>query len=106
MMSETSSKKLYRALKDVGLPVFYGVAKAMTSPPYIIYLGNGQDAFEADSTYYLTENKYQVEYYYKDKNDDFEAKIESALISAGYKYEKSEDVYVEDLECFLIYYQI
>lgn len=106
MKLETSSKKIYSTLKDVGLPVFYGLAKAMTSPPYIIYLGNGQDAFEADSTYYTIENRYQIEYYYKDKNDDIEAQIESALMAAGYMYEKSEDVYVEDLECFLIYYHV
>lgn len=105
-MSETSSKKLYSTLKKLGIPVFYGVAKAMTSPPYIIYLGNGQDIFEADGICYMIENRYQIEYYYKEKNDDFEAQIESELLAAGYSYEKSEDVYVEDLECFLTYYHV
>lgn len=105
-MSETSSKKLYSTLKKLGIPVFYGVAKAMTSPPYIIYLGNGQDIFEADGTCYMIENRYQIEYYYKEKNDDFEAQIESALLAAGYSYEKSEDVYVDDLECFMTYYHV
>ena len=70
------------------------------------YIGDGQETFEADNTHYYRQNTYQVEYYFTTKNESNEASIEDALLEAGYLYEKSEDVYIEDQNVFVIYYNI
>lgn len=95
--------------KGVGIPVAYShftdnnVPKA---PPYLVYIGDGQDTFEADNSYYWTRNRYQLEYYYTKKNETEEAVIEKVLLDNGFLYEKSEDVYIENEGVFVIYYNI
>jgi hypothetical protein len=71
-----------------------------------VYIGNGQDVFEADNTHYWKENTYQVEYYFTTKNEQNEEAIEKALLDNGFLYEKSEDVYIEDEGVFVVYYYI
>ena len=69
-----------------------------------MYIGDGQDTFDADNTHYFRKNRYQVEYYFTQKNEEIEAVIEEALLDEGFLYEKSEDVYIEDENVFVIYY--
>ena len=76
------------------------------APPYLVYMGDGQDTFEADNTYYWTRNRYQIEYYFTIKDEDQEAAIEKLLLDNGYLYDKTEDVYIEDQGVFVIYYNI
>ena len=76
------------------------------APPYLVYIGDGQDTFEADNTYYWTRNRYQIEYYFTIKDEDQEAAIEKLLLDNGYLYDKTEDVYIEDQGVFVIYYNI
>ena len=76
------------------------------APPYLVYIGNGQDTFEADNTYYWTRNRYQIEYYFTIKDEDQEAAIEKLLLDNGYLYDKTEDVYIEDQGVFVIYYNV
>ena len=71
-----------------------------------MYIGTGQETFEADNTHYYRRNTYQVEYYFTTKNESNESAIEEALLGAGYLYDKSEDVYIEDEGVFVIYYYI
>lgn len=104
---------LFQILSDpntgVGIPVAYShftEKSAPDAPPYLVYLGNGQDSFKADDTYYYTNNRYQIEYYFTEKDEIEEAKIEKLLLDNGYRYNKSEDVYIEDEGVFVIYYQI
>ena len=97
---------IYATLQGTGLPCAYSHFKTNQTPPYIVYSGNGQDVFEADNTHYWKRNTYQVEYYFTAKNEQNEASIEDALLAAGYLYEKSEDVYIEDQDVFVIYYYI
>ena len=97
---------IYEVLQSTGLPCAYSHFKKAQSPPYIVYIGNGQDVFEADNTHYWRQNTYQVEYYFTTKNESNEASIESALLEAGYLYDKSEDIYLEDQGVFLIYYYV
>lgn len=75
-------------------------------PPYLAYIGSGQDNFKADNTYFWNRNRYQLEYYFTEKDEDKEAAIEQVLVDNGYLYEKSEDVLIEDQGVFVIYYQI
>lgn len=99
-------KLLLEALKRTGLPVAYYRFKTAQKPPFIVYMGNGQNTFSADNTFYWSENEYQIEYYFTEKNEDDEAAIEAALLGAGYQYIKSEDVYIQSEDVFVIYYTI
>ncbi len=97
---------IYQTLQSTGLPCAYSHFKTAQSPPYIVYIGNGQDTFEADNTHYWRQNVYQVEYYFTTKNESNESAIEDALLGAGYNYTKSDDVYIEDEGVLVIYYQL
>lgn len=93
-------------LQTLERPVAYGYHSADQELPYFCIMGAGQDVFEADNTYYTKQNRTQIEYYFKAKDGTFEAEIEDLLLSNGHRYEKSEDVYIEDQDVFLIYYTI
>lgn len=97
---------IYQTLQSTNLPCAYSHFKKKQSPPYIVYIGNGQDTMDADNTHYWKENKYQVEYYFTTKNESNEAVIENALLDNGYLYDKSEDIYIESEDVFVIYYYI
>lgn len=97
---------IYSTLQGTGLPCAYSHFKTAQQPPYIVYIGNGQNVMEADNTHYWRNNRYQVEYYFTTKNESNEASIENALLQAGYLYDKSEDVYIEDQGVFVIYYYV
>lgn len=104
---------VYEILTDkdtgVGIPVVYSHFRKKdnpTDPPYIAYIGNGQYTFKADDTFYYTENNYQLEYYFTEKDETEEAKIEKCLRDNGFRYTKSEDVWIEDEGVFVIYYEI
>ena len=95
---------IYSTLQSTGLPCAYSHFKTDQAPPYIVYIGNGQDNLDADNTHYWRNNRYQVEYYFTEKSESNETSIEDALLGAGFLYEKSEDLYLEDQGVFLIYY--
>ena len=93
-------------LQEIGLPFVYSHFQKPVEPPYIVYIGNGQDNFGADNTWYHKKNRYQLEYYFKKKDEGTEETIETILLRNGYNYSKSEDVFVEGEGVFLIYYYI
>ena len=97
---------IYQTLQSTHLPCAYSHFKKKQEPPYIVYIGSGQDIFDADNTHYYRNNTYQVEYYFTTKNESNEAVIENALLDNGYLYDKSEDVYIESEDVFVIYYYI
>lgn len=105
---------LYEILTDpntgLGLPCAYSHFgkgdNVPEEPPFIVYMGNGQGNFRADNTYYHSENQYRLEYYFTEKDETMEARIEALLLENGYLYDKSEDVYIEDEGVFVIYYTI
>lgn len=97
---------IYEVLQSTGLPCAYSHFKTDQEPPYLVYLGTGQDEFLADNTVYYKENNYRIEYYFKAKNEEYESAIEDALTSAGYVYSKSEDIYIESEGVFEIYYTV
>lgn len=102
----SNRKTIFEVLQATDLPCAYSHFKKAQEPPYIVYIGSGQDTFEADNTYYYRKNTYQVEYYFTTKNESNESAIEDALLEAGYYYQKTEDVFIEDENVFVIYYQV
>lgn len=101
---------IYQTLQSTGLPCVYSHFKETSGetvrPPYICYIGTGQDTDAVDNTYRWRNNRFQVEYYFTEKNQSNEAAIEDALLSQGYNYTKSEDVYIEEEDVFVIYYEV
>ena len=97
---------IYSTLQGLQLPVAYSHFRTDQKPPYLVYTGAGQNTFDADDTHYWRRNRYQIEYYFTTKDESNEAAIEDALLSAGYLYDKSEDVYIEDEDVFVIYYTV
>lgn len=97
---------IYQVLQSTGLPCAYSHFKTPQEPPYLVYLGSGQDVLEADNTHYWKNNRYQIEYYFTEKNETNEAAIEKVLLDNGLLYEKSEDVFIEDEGVFVIYYTV
>ena len=97
---------IYQILQSTGLPCAYSHFKTPQEPPYLVYLGSGQDVLEADNTHYWKNNRYQIEYYFTEKNETNEAAIEEVLLDNGLLYDKSEDVYIEDEGVFVIYYTV
>lgn len=97
---------IYQVLQSTGLPCAYSHFTKAVEPPYLVYIGEGQDVLDADNTHYWRNNRYQIEYYFETKNETNESAIEDALLGAGYLYEKSEDVYIEDEGVFVIYYNV
>ena len=95
---------IYQVLCSTGLPCAYSHFRTPQDPPYVVYIGNGQDTFKADDTHYWRRSRYQVEYYFAEKNESNESSIEDALLNAGFLYQKSEDIFLEDQGVFLIYY--
>lgn len=100
---------IFQILQSTGLPCAYShfrEGSTPDAPPYIVYLGGGQDNFEADNTYYYQRNRYQIEYYFTKKDEEKEAQIEQLLLDNGFLYEKSEDTYIEEEGVFVIYYNV
>lgn len=97
---------IFEALQSTGLPCAYAFFKTKQEPPYIVYIGDGQNTMKADNTVHWSTNAYQVEYYFTQKNESNESSIEKALLDAGFIYEKSEDVYIEGEDVFVIYYRV
>lgn len=97
---------IFETLKSTGLPCAYSHFNGKVKPPYLVYIGAGQDTFDADNTHYYRENRYQVEYYFTEKNEANEAVIEKALLDNDFIYEKSEDTFIDDQGVFVIYYQV
>lgn len=95
-----------QVLDSTGLPCAYSHFKKVTEPRYLVYIGAGQADLEADDTKYWTQNEYQVEYYFKEKDEAAEARIEQALLDGGYLYTKSGDIFIKDENVFVIYYQV
>lgn len=74
--------------------------------PFLAYIGNGQSQLMADGTAYWRGNTYQVELYFKKKDESLEEDIEDAFLAGGWNFSKSEDVYISDEGVFYITYQL
>lgn len=97
---------LFELLQTLDIQVVYGRHTDRVVPPYLMVTGNGQDHFDADNTYYHVRDLFTIEYYFKKKDPAFEKTVETLLLDNGYRYYKSEDLYLNDEEVFFIYYEV
>ena len=68
-------------LKSTGLPCVYSHFAKPKKPPYLAYIGDGQNTLKADDTIYWRENTYRVEYYFTEKNEANEKAIKDFLFA-------------------------
>lgn len=106
MKYNASSEDLYATLRQAGIPVAYGRFREKVAPPLMIYTGDGQADVIADGEVYAKSNNYTVELYFTEKDEALEGKIEDLLNAAGWTWQKSSDVYLDDEDAFEIYYSI
>ena len=92
---------LQRIKQQTGIPVAYSHFKKAVTPPFIVYMGDGQNQF-----HYWRENEYTVEFYFTKKDEALETSIEDALLADGFRYTKSEDAFIESEGVFVIYYYV
>lgn len=97
---------IYEVLEQLGYPVAYFQFEEPPTIPFLVYRGSGSSTFLADESIYHSENTYEVMYYFTNKNTDIETAIEKHLTSNGFKWEKGEDVYIEQEEMYRISYYI
>ena len=97
---------IYQIIATLEKPVAYGYHSQPQPLPYFCLMGAGQDQFQADNTYYTREDHWQIEFYFKEKDPTLEKSVEDLLLQYGYKYTKSEDIYIESEDVFVIYYEV
>lgn len=105
-MSTYSAKELYRVLEATGIPAAFGFFDEEQTPPYLVYIGDGQEQLRADNTVYSKKNSYQVEYYFTKKDEAAEDALEQTLLDGGFLYEKASDVFDESESVWVIYYYV
>lgn len=93
-------------LTESPIPAQYGVMDEAIDPPFIVYLGMQPDVFAADNIPYVKYQSYRIEYYFKNKNESLENQLEDLLKSDGWFFTRSDDVYIESENMFVIYYYI
>lgn len=99
-------RSIVTTLQGLDIPVAYSHFKTAVNPPFLVYLGNGQNTLDADNTHYWRQNTYQLEFYFEKKDEAQETSIEDALLADGWLYDKSEDVFIESEGLFVIYYSV
>ena len=98
-------ENLKTMLESTGLPVAYRAFPVGQAPdlPFICYLVEYSNNFDADNRVYHPINHISIELYTEFKNPDTEALVETALKDIC--WEKTEE-YLDDERCFEIVYEI
>lgn len=74
--------------------------------PYLAYIGTGQNSSVSDNRIDWRSNTYQVELYFKKKDEALESAIEDEFVSGGWYFEKGEDAFLSDEGIFYIIYDL
>ena len=101
-----AQQTIFELLRETGLPAAYGTIRTETDPPFLVYLGAGQERSFADNTIYYRKNTYQIEYYFRKKDSSAEDSLEALFLLNGWIYDKSEDAYIDGQDLYVIYYDV
>lgn len=98
-------EELKTLLESTGLPVAYRAFPVGQAPdlPFICYLVEYSNNFDADNRVYYPINHITIELYTEFKSPESEALVETALQDVC--WEKTED-YLDDERCYEISYEI
>ena len=94
-----------KIFKHFELPIDYYVTREEEAP-YLVYTGKGSRNLEADNKVYYKDYRYTIEYYFREKDERMEEKIESRLDEWELVWTKSNDVMIDGEDIFVIYYNI
>ena len=97
---------IFEILQEMEIPVAYGHFNSGQKPPFMVYMGAGQNTFSTDDVWTFRRNEYRIEYYFTKKDEELEDELEELLLENGYNYTKSEDVFINEEDVFVIYYDI
>lgn len=88
-------------LEETGMPVAYHHFQEGKAPalPFVCYLYEGSENFQADGIVYEEMANISVELYSRGKDLNAEAKIKEALTAHGIAWEQSEE-YIESEKVF------
>lgn len=98
-----TAEEMTALLKTTGLPVAYGCFRKKVALPYLVWLESGTRNFYADGGVYLPVRRVQVELYTQKHDPDTERRVEAAL--RPFCWEKTEETWLEDEECFESLYE-
>lgn len=99
-------ERLTELLDELEIPWEYSHFEERVNPPFIVYYGAGQIKQSADNTHHWSHNLYNLEYYFKKKESRKEESLEEKILAAGFQFTKSEDVYIDEEDVFVIYYNL
>lgn len=99
------TKNPMEIFKDFELEIDHGTIKK-SEPPFLVYRGKGSSNFNAEDKVYYTAYDYTIEYYFIYKNEEIEKAIEERFDRENIIWDKSSDVFIEDENMFVIYYNI
>lgn len=86
-----------------GFKYAYGLFKEATEPPHLVAKEIESDNFMADDKVYKKKTMVQLDYTYLDKDVEEQNKIEDIILS-DIAWEKSEEVYYQDENCWQVSY--
>ncbi|WP_089610087.1 hypothetical protein [Dehalobacterium formicoaceticum] len=96
---------LYSLLQETGMPVAYHHFKEKQTPPYLVYMFDESDNYEADNKTYHAINHYKVELYTVIKSPLIEGSVEALFDANEIIYEKLE-AYIESEDLYQVFYDI
>lgn len=100
----TTNEKLVQALQEVAPTAYMAFFHDDPGYPHCVYYGSGQNIVYAGNKPYYKSNLYTIEYYFERKDETTESQIEDALVAAGFTYSRSEDIYIDSENVYIIYY--
>lgn len=74
--------------------------------PFLVYRASGSTNLNAEDYAYYADYNYTIEYYFKYKDEEMERAIEARLNENNVGWYKSGDIYLEEEDMFVIYYNI
>lgn len=86
-----------------GFKYAYGVFKEATEPPHLVAKTIESDNFMADDIVYKKKSMIQLDYTYLDKDVEEQNKIEDVILG-DIAWEKTEEVYYQDENCWQVSY--
>lgn len=99
------TKNPMEIFKDFELDIDHGTIKK-SEPPFLVYRGKGSSNFNAEDKVYYSVYDYTIEYYFIYKDEDMEKAIEERFDSENIMWDKSSDIFIEEENMFVIYYNI
>lgn len=100
-------EELYKKLKEkFGVSVAYDHFESKPTLPFIVFVDEGKDGYEADNLNYFKFSKTRVELYTESKDLKFEERLENFFDEEELIFEDDGSVYIEDEKLYVHYYHI